>query len=158
MQMSTYTCTRSYQLIATASKDHYVRIFKLTEPQNNATSTPRYGQFSPAANAKQRNSQRHMQIELVAAFNDHHAEVKLGLYNVVSDETNQSFICRFGVWNGILRALSYLLLVMMANFAFGKQDLMVFGDKWLLFLLIITQHPYHDTNIPPSECFVPYIL
>lgn len=66
---------RSYQLIATASKDHYVRIFKLTEPQNNATSTPRYGQFSPAANAKQRNSQRHMQIELVAAFNDHHAEV-----------------------------------------------------------------------------------
>ncbi|CDH49067.1 nucleoporin seh1 [Lichtheimia corymbifera JMRC:FSU:9682] len=66
---------RSYQLIATASKDHYVRIFKLTEPQNNAASTPRYGQFSPAANAKQRNSQRHMQIELVAAFNDHHAEV-----------------------------------------------------------------------------------
>ncbi|KAJ8658075.1 hypothetical protein O0I10_006082 [Lichtheimia ornata] len=66
---------RSYQLIATASKDHYVRIFKLTEPQNNASSTPRYGQFSPAATAKQRNSQRHMQIELVAAFNDHHAEV-----------------------------------------------------------------------------------
>lgn len=55
-----------------------MRIFKLTEPQNNAASTPRYGQFSPAANAKQRNSQRHMQIELVAAFNDHHAEVRLG--------------------------------------------------------------------------------
>lgn len=53
-----------------------MRIFKLTEPQNNAASTPRYGQFSPAANAKQRNSQRHMQIELVAAFNDHHAEVR----------------------------------------------------------------------------------
>ncbi|KAI9316245.1 WD40-repeat-containing domain protein [Dichotomocladium elegans] len=65
---------RSYQLIATASKDHYVRIFKLTEPAQNAV-TPRFGQFSPAVNNKHKPGQRHMHIELVAEFNDHHAEV-----------------------------------------------------------------------------------
>lgn len=129
-----------------------MRIFKLTEPQNNASSTPRYGQFSPAATAKQRNSQRHMQIELVAAFNDHHAEVRLGLGGWHHDcqQPTMLLIFRFGVWNGISQARSYPLQVMMANFVFGKQGRMVYGDKWLPFLLIITQHRYHDTNIYQS--------
>lgn len=63
------------------------------------------------------------------------------------------FIFRSGVWNGISQALSYPLRVMMANFGFGKQDQMVYGGKWRPFLLIIIQHPYHDTNIPFLRIF-----
>ncbi|KAI7848853.1 WD40-repeat-containing domain protein [Circinella umbellata] len=93
---------RTYQLIATASKDHYVRIFKITEPSLHSHSPSfalqqqqqqRYGQ-SPTTNMfggtsassmrqqqqqqqqqKSNRQQPHMQIELVAAFNDHNAEV-----------------------------------------------------------------------------------
>lgn len=74
---------RSYQLIATASKDHYVRIFKLTE--SNAPNQPfNMSPRSPPQKSNQGTStsgkfgQHPLHIELVAAFNDHHAEVRSG--------------------------------------------------------------------------------
>lgn len=51
---------RSYQLIATASKDKHVRIFKLSFDEND--------QQTPI-------TKRRFQVELVAAFKDHQAEV-----------------------------------------------------------------------------------
>jgi nucleoporin SEH1 len=61
---------RSHQLIATASKDHYVRIFKLTEMTRLNSSKL---VVSPAGTPTQYN--RPIHIELIAAFKDHHAEV-----------------------------------------------------------------------------------
>ncbi|KAI9252956.1 WD40-repeat-containing domain protein [Phascolomyces articulosus] len=96
---------RTYQLIATASKDHFVRIYKMTEPSAYANSPSfalqqqqqqRFGQSpttamigssasSTHATMRQKSSrqqQQQMQIELVAAFNDHHAEVWRVEWNV----------------------------------------------------------------------------
>ncbi|KAI8149293.1 WD40-repeat-containing domain protein [Fennellomyces sp. T-0311] len=77
---------RTYQLIATACKDHFVRIFKITEPVSSSPSfnlsqqQSRFGQSptvgSSSSLARQsKPGQRQMHIEMVAAFNDHHAEV-----------------------------------------------------------------------------------
>ncbi|KAI7905938.1 uncharacterized protein BX663DRAFT_498182 [Cokeromyces recurvatus] len=63
---------RSYQLIATASKDHLVRIYKLTEqqPKNRMMNTL----LSPAGTPTQINHKPY-HIELIASFDDHQAEV-----------------------------------------------------------------------------------
>lgn len=75
---------RSYQLIATASKDHFVRIFKLTEQtiqqqqQQQQTQISQRGRSinSPASTPTQLNHiNKSYQIELIAAFEDHKAEV-----------------------------------------------------------------------------------
>ncbi|CAO3647518.1 unnamed protein product [Cunninghamella blakesleeana] len=61
---------RTYQLIATACKDHYVRIFKLT----NTVITP----SAPRANMLSKQTPkptRSFHVELIAEFNNHQAEV-----------------------------------------------------------------------------------
>lgn len=65
---------RSYQLIATASKDNVVRIYKLTEQvqQQRSNRIP----ISPAGTPTQiNNSSKSLHIELIASFDDHKAEV-----------------------------------------------------------------------------------
>lgn len=65
---------RSYQLIATASKDNLVRIYKLTEQQQQQRSNriP----ISPAGTPTQLNTLgKALHIELIASFDDHKAEV-----------------------------------------------------------------------------------
>lgn len=69
---------RSYQLIATASKDNIVRIYKLTEQQiphqqRGGGSSNRIP-ISPAGTPTQMNS-KSFHIELIASFDDHKAEV-----------------------------------------------------------------------------------
>ncbi|ORY96672.1 WD40-repeat-containing domain protein [Syncephalastrum racemosum] len=80
---------RSYQLIATACKDHYVRIYKITElPPSNTPSTSQQRNEPRTPTSKQpqslaaRYGQRPLQVELIAAFNDHHAEVWRVEWNV----------------------------------------------------------------------------
>lgn len=66
---------RSYQLIATASKDHAVRIFKVTEQQVQQQRSNRIPN-SPAGTPTQINSNgKSLHIELIASFDDHKAEV-----------------------------------------------------------------------------------
>ncbi|KAI8061121.1 WD40-repeat-containing domain protein [Gongronella butleri] len=58
---------RSYQLIATACRDHYVRIYKLT-----AAAPVRAGATAPRAKSS---TTRGYTVELIAAFKQHDAEV-----------------------------------------------------------------------------------
>lgn len=77
---------RAYQLIATACKDHFVRIFKLTEisaTQSNPPQTPQSRNASqsklnlnPSASPNQSQAGKRYKVELVAAFDDHQAEVR----------------------------------------------------------------------------------
>ncbi|KAI9258281.1 WD40-repeat-containing domain protein [Sporodiniella umbellata] len=66
---------RSYQLIATASKDHFVRIFKVTESgvpaQQRGTRLP----ISPAGTPTQHSVNKALTVELIASLGDHQAEV-----------------------------------------------------------------------------------
>lgn len=73
---------RSYQLIATASKDHLVRIYRLTEQtaqqQQQQTQASQRGRNinSPAGTPTQLNNlNKAYHIELIAQFDDHKAEV-----------------------------------------------------------------------------------
>ncbi|KAI8643433.1 WD40-repeat-containing domain protein [Parasitella parasitica] len=80
---------RSYQLIATASKDNLVRIYKLTEQQQQQQQQQQQSQTqpqqqqqrgrvpnSPAGTPTQAGAaNRSYHIELIASFNDHKAEV-----------------------------------------------------------------------------------
>jgi nucleoporin SEH1 len=66
---------RSYQLIATASKDNMVRIFKLTEQVLPPTPQQVQRGRSPAGTPTQGNQNKMYHIELIAAFDDHKAEV-----------------------------------------------------------------------------------
>jgi hypothetical protein len=77
---------RSYQLIATACKDHFVRIFKLTEisaTQSNPPQTPQSRNasqskmnLSPSASPNQSQVGKRYNVEVLAAFDDHQAEVR----------------------------------------------------------------------------------
>ncbi|KAI8369436.1 WD40-repeat-containing domain protein [Radiomyces spectabilis] len=74
---------RSYQLIATACKDHYVRIYKLTEQP--LAGTPNVGTSGSSRSGSNRQGgglgsssrlgHRPIHVELIASFNDHNAEV-----------------------------------------------------------------------------------
>ncbi|KAG1052004.1 hypothetical protein G6F43_005827 [Rhizopus delemar] len=69
---------RSYQLIATASKDQYVRIYKITEstqPVQQRGSGSNRIPISPAGTPTQQQSHKALNVELVASFADHKAEV-----------------------------------------------------------------------------------
>ncbi|KAH8554635.1 WD40-repeat-containing domain protein [Umbelopsis sp. PMI_123] len=76
---------RSYQLIATACKDQFVRIFKLTEisaTQSNPPQTPQTRNSSqsklnssPSASPNQSQGGKRFKVEVLAAFDDHQAEV-----------------------------------------------------------------------------------
>ncbi|KAI8582256.1 hypothetical protein K450DRAFT_228091 [Umbelopsis ramanniana AG] len=76
---------RSYQLIATACKDHFVRIFKLTEisaTQSNPPQTPQSRNpsqsklnLSPSASPNQSQVGKRFKVEVLATFDDHQAEV-----------------------------------------------------------------------------------
>ncbi|KAI8372280.1 WD40-repeat-containing domain protein [Choanephora cucurbitarum] len=67
---------RSYQLIATASKDGMVRIFKLTEQTRGRSA------FSPAGTPTQNTNTKVFHIEMIACFDDHKAEVWRVEWNV----------------------------------------------------------------------------
>ncbi|CAO3700248.1 unnamed protein product [Rhizopus stolonifer] len=68
---------RSYQLIATASKDQFVRIYKITE--STSPGQQRGGSnrmpISPAGTPTQHQLNKALNIELIASFGDHKAEV-----------------------------------------------------------------------------------
>ncbi|KAI9266219.1 WD40-repeat-containing domain protein [Helicostylum pulchrum] len=69
---------RSYQLIATASKDNTVRIFKLTEQAQQQQQQQRSNRIpvSPAGTPTQLSTHsKSLHIELIASFDDHKAEV-----------------------------------------------------------------------------------
>jgi nucleoporin SEH1 len=77
---------RSYQLIATACKDHVVRIFKLTEISATQANTPQTPQArnpsqaklgsSPSASPNPSQSGKRYKVEVLASFDDHQAEVE----------------------------------------------------------------------------------
>ncbi|OBZ84596.1 Nucleoporin SEH1 [Choanephora cucurbitarum] len=78
---------RSYQLIATASKDGMVRIFRLTEqtvPAQKPQQTVQRGRsaFSPAGTPTQNTNTKVFHIEMIACFDDHKAEVWRVEWNV----------------------------------------------------------------------------
>ncbi|GAA5813833.1 hypothetical protein MFLAVUS_007320 [Mucor flavus] len=67
---------RSYQLIATASKDNTVRIFKLTEQVQQQQQRSNRIPVSPAGTPTQLGTHsKSLHIELIASFDDHKAEV-----------------------------------------------------------------------------------
>ncbi|RKO84567.1 WD40-repeat-containing domain protein, partial [Blyttiomyces helicus] len=69
---------RSYQLIATASKDHHVRIFKLTDESARAVVQPGW----QAAGSNAGKGKRRFRVDLVGDFADHGAEVWRVEWNV----------------------------------------------------------------------------
>ncbi|KAI8990086.1 WD40-repeat-containing domain protein [Pilobolus umbonatus] len=69
---------RSYQLIATACKDHSVRIFKLTEHSPH----PRGGRGALSPTGTPIHHNKYMHVELLAEFKDHEAEVWRVEWNV----------------------------------------------------------------------------
>lgn len=73
---------RSYQLIATASKDTMVRIFKLTEQVLPVTPQQAQRGRSPAGTPTHSNQNKMYHIELIASFDDHKAEVWRVEWNV----------------------------------------------------------------------------
>ncbi|RUS23278.1 WD40-repeat-containing domain protein [Endogone sp. FLAS-F59071] len=69
---------RSYQLIATACKDHHVRIFKFTEDNsaNNSMGLASQASGPPNSGGSMRSADgRKFRVERVADFSDHGAEV-----------------------------------------------------------------------------------
>ena len=106
---------RSYQLIATACKDHFVRIFKLTEisaTQSNPPQTPQPRNasqsklnLSPSASPNQSQAGKRYKVEVLAAFDDHQAEVRKPYSCLVSSSfvvcVATNTCCRYGEWNGI---------------------------------------------------------
>ncbi|KAI9030786.1 WD40-repeat-containing domain protein [Phycomyces nitens] len=72
---------RSYQLIATACKDHHVRIFKITEmPLTGLAPSQRAQALSSGKGG--RIGHRPLQVEMIGDFDDHHAEVWRVEWNV----------------------------------------------------------------------------
>ncbi|CAO3641121.1 unnamed protein product [Cunninghamella echinulata] len=69
---------RTYQLIATACKDHYVRIFKLTDTVTTPSATR-----ANMLNKQMTKPSRSFHIELIAEFNHHHAEVWRVEWNIM---------------------------------------------------------------------------
>ncbi|KAL0088047.1 WD40-repeat-containing domain protein [Phycomyces blakesleeanus] len=74
---------RSYQLIATACKDHHVRIFKITEmPLTGLAPSQRAQSMSNNGRQGGRIGHRPLQVEMIGDFDDHHAEVWRVEWNV----------------------------------------------------------------------------
>ncbi|CEG69373.1 Putative SEH1 protein [Rhizopus microsporus] len=77
---------RSYQLIATASKDQHVRIYKITESTQQAQqqrgSSSNRMPISPAGTPTQQQLNKPLNVELIASFPDHKAEVWRVEWNV----------------------------------------------------------------------------
>ncbi|KAI7872205.1 WD40-repeat-containing domain protein [Spinellus fusiger] len=75
---------RSYQLIATACKDHHVRIFKITDIPSTGHSLQKSHSFGKlhSNSSSSRMGHRSFHVELVASLEDHHAEVWRVEWNV----------------------------------------------------------------------------
>ncbi|RUS34429.1 WD40-repeat-containing domain protein [Jimgerdemannia flammicorona] len=75
---------RSYQLIATACKDHHVRIFKLTvEHTNYATSDNQAGGSPGSGGINEKAGIKRFRVETVADFLDHGTKVWRVEWNII---------------------------------------------------------------------------
>jgi nucleoporin SEH1 len=81
---------RSYHLIATASKDGHVRIFKLTDPNKDPNYRPTTGTamsdilISDEMSEERPKKKRYI-VECIADFDDHHGEVWRVSWNVTGE-------------------------------------------------------------------------